>query len=96
MAFDLDLRYENIWKMKGVIPILERNMFKSRGLQNHKDCSGTLTEGHESSQLASMLLILLVVSAKGSEGLTESRDRQLGQDLVTNVMWRVKGRKLQS
>lgn len=75
MAFDLDLRYENIWKMKGVIAILERNMFKSRGLQNHKDRSGTLTEGHESSQLASMLLILLVVSAKGGEGLTESRDR---------------------
>lgn len=53
-------------------------------------------EGHESSQLASMLLVSLVISAKGGEGLNESRDRQLGQDLVTNEMWRVKGRTLQS
>lgn len=82
--------------MKGVIAVLERNMFKSRGLQNHKDCLGTLMEGHESSQLASMLLVSLVISAKGGEGLNESRDRQLGQDLVTNEMWRVKGRTLQS
>lgn len=28
-------------------------------------------EGHESSQLASMLLVSLVISAKGGEGLNE-------------------------
>lgn len=69
MAFNLDLRYENIYEMKGVIAVLERNMFKSRGLQNHKDCLELSWEGHESSQLASMLLVSLVISAKGGEGL---------------------------
>lgn len=72
--------------------IREKHVQKQRATKSQ----GLFMEGHESSQLASMLLVSLVVSAKGGKGLNESRDRQSGQDLVTNETWRVKGRKLQS